>query len=127
MPSRASYGVDNISKLLLLQEIRIKKYHMQSKFREMRGRLPQLQMLLANLIGNHNTDLDLYTTVSQDDGSYKPKSRYNSHLVIQTLSPCLKGLNNQEVEMHAKRQKNTLAATAPKVEFFNILFAFTDE
>ena len=45
------------------------------------SRVPQLQMLLANLISNHNTDLDLYTAVSQGNSIYKPTSRYNSHSI----------------------------------------------
>ena len=44
-------------------------------------RLTQLQVLLANLISNHQTDPDLYTSVSLADGFYKPHSRYNSHSI----------------------------------------------
>ena len=44
-------------------------------------RLTQLQVLLANLIANHQTDPDLYTSVSLDNGHYKPHSRYNSHSI----------------------------------------------
>ena len=36
-------------------------------------RLTQLQVLLANLIANHQTDPDLYTSVSLADGFYKPQ------------------------------------------------------
>ena len=42
-------------------------------------RLIQLQVLLANLISNHQTDPDLYTALSLADGFYKSTSRYNSH------------------------------------------------
>ena len=38
-------------------------------------RLTQLQVLLANLIANHQTDPDLYTSVSLDNSYYNPKSR----------------------------------------------------
>ena len=41
-------------------------------------RLTQLQVLLANLISNHQTDPDLYTSVSLANSYYKPNSRYNS-------------------------------------------------
>ena len=44
-------------------------------------RLTQLQVLLANLISNHQTDRDLYTSVSLDNSHYKPHSRYNSHSI----------------------------------------------
>ena len=44
-------------------------------------RLTQLQVLLANLISNHQTDPDLYTSVSLDNSHYKPHSRYNSHSI----------------------------------------------
>ena len=44
-------------------------------------RLTQLQVLLANLISNNQTDPDLYTSVSLADGFYKPHSRYNSHSI----------------------------------------------
>ncbi len=44
-------------------------------------RLTQLQVLLANLISNHQTDPDLYTALSLADGFYKPKSRYNSYSI----------------------------------------------
>ena len=44
-------------------------------------RLTQLQVLLANLISNHQTDPDLYTAVSLADGFYKPTSRYNSYSI----------------------------------------------
>jgi len=43
-----------------------------------KSRIPQLQVLLANIISNHKTDPDLYIAVSQDNSAYKPKSRYNS-------------------------------------------------
>ena len=42
-------------------------------------RLTQLRVLLANLISNHQTDPDLYTSVSLANSDYKPHSRYNSH------------------------------------------------
>ena len=42
-------------------------------------KLIQLQVLLANLISNHQTDPDLYTALSLADGFYKSTSRYNSH------------------------------------------------
>ena len=42
-------------------------------------RLIQLQVLLANLISNHQTDPDLYTSVSLANSHYKLHSRYNSH------------------------------------------------
>ena len=35
-------------------------------------RLVQLQVLLANLMSNHQTDPDLYTNLSLADGFYKP-------------------------------------------------------
>jgi hypothetical protein len=41
-------------------------------------RLTQLQVLLANLISNHQTNPDLYTSVSLANSYYKPNSRYNS-------------------------------------------------
>ena len=44
-------------------------------------RLTQLQVLLANLISNHQTDPDLYTALSLADGFYKPTSRYNSYSI----------------------------------------------
>ena len=44
-------------------------------------RLTQLQVLLANLISNHQTDLDLYTALSLDNSYYNPKSRYNSYSI----------------------------------------------
>lgn len=44
-------------------------------------RLIQLQVLLANLISNHQTDPDLYTSVSLANSYYKPHSRYNSHSI----------------------------------------------
>ena len=44
-------------------------------------RLIQLQVLLANLISNHKTDPDLYTSVSLANSHYKPHSRYNSHSI----------------------------------------------
>jgi len=44
-------------------------------------RFIQLQVLLANLISNHQTDPDLYTSVSLDNSYYKPHSRYNSHSI----------------------------------------------
>ena len=44
-------------------------------------RLIQLQVLLANLIANHQTDPDLYTSVSLDNSHYKPHSRYNNHSI----------------------------------------------
>ena len=44
-------------------------------------RLTQLQVLLANLISNHQTDPDLYTSVSLANSYYKPNSRYNSHSI----------------------------------------------
>ena len=44
-------------------------------------RLTQLQVLLANLISNHQTDPDLYTALSLDNSYYKPHSRYNSYSI----------------------------------------------
>jgi len=44
-------------------------------------RLTQLQVLLANLISNHQTDPDLYTAVSLANSYYKPTSRYNSYSI----------------------------------------------
>ena len=44
-------------------------------------RLTQLQVLLANLISNHQTDPDLYTALSLDNSYYNPKSRYNSYSI----------------------------------------------
>ena len=44
-------------------------------------RLTQLQVLLANLISNHQTDSDLYTSVSLANSYYKPHSRYDSHSI----------------------------------------------
>ena len=44
-------------------------------------RLTQLQVLLANLISNHQTDPDLYTALSLDNSYYKPNSRYNSYSI----------------------------------------------
>ena len=44
-------------------------------------RLTQFQVLLANLISNHQTDSDLYTSVSLANSHYKPHSRYNSHSI----------------------------------------------
>jgi len=43
-----------------------------------KSRLPQLQVLLANLIAHHNTDAALYTAVSLAHSYYTPRSRYNS-------------------------------------------------
>ena len=64
-------------------------------------RLTQLQVLLANLISNHQTDPDLYTSVSLADGFYKPTSRYNSYSIgkgfinlIRELAEDLQGLTD---------------------------------
>ena len=44
-------------------------------------RLTQLQVLMANLISNHQTDPDLYTALSLDNSYYNPQSRYNSYSI----------------------------------------------
>ncbi len=44
-------------------------------------RLTQLQVLLANLISNYQTDPALYTSVSLANSHYKPHSRYNSRSI----------------------------------------------
>ena len=44
-------------------------------------RLTQLQVLLANLISNHQTDPDLCTALSLDNSYYNPKTRYNSYSI----------------------------------------------
>ena len=44
-------------------------------------RLSQLQVLLANLINNYQTDPDLCTSVSLANSYNKPNSRYNSYSI----------------------------------------------
>jgi len=66
-----------------------------------KSRVPQLQVLLANLITNHNTDLDLYTAVSQDNSAYKPKSRYNSLSIGKSFVSLLKTMSGDGwLELH---------------------------
>jgi len=66
-----------------------------------KSRVPQLQVLLANLITNHNTDLDLYTAISQDNSAYKPKSRYNSLSIGKSFVSLLKTMSGDGwLELH---------------------------
>ena len=57
-----------------------------------KSRIPQLQVLLANIISHHKTDPDLYIEVSQDDGFYKPKSRYNSQGIGKSFISLVKAM-----------------------------------
>ena len=66
-----------------------------------KSRIPQLQVLLANLISNHNTDPDLYTAVSQDNSAYKAKSRYNSHSIGKSFISLIKTMADDGwLELH---------------------------
>ena len=65
------------------------------------SRLPQLQVLLANLINSHNIDPELYTAVSQDNSFYKPKSRYNSHSIGKSFISLVKTMADDGwLELH---------------------------
>ena len=66
-----------------------------------KSRVPQLQVLLANLITNHNTDLDLYTAVSQANSAYIPKSRYNSQNIGKSFINLVKAFADDGwLELH---------------------------
>ena len=66
-----------------------------------KSRIPQLQVLLANIISNHKTDADLYIAVSQDNSAYKPKSRYNSLSIGKSFVSLLKTMSDHGwLELH---------------------------
>ena len=65
------------------------------------SRIPQLQVLLSNVISNHITDPDLYIAVSQDNSAYKPKSRYNSLSIGKSFVSLLKTMSDHGwLELH---------------------------
>ena len=64
-------------------------------------RLTQLQVLLANLISNHQTDPDLYTALSLDNSYYNPTSRYNSYSVGKGFINLIRELAEDDwLELH---------------------------
>jgi len=57
-----------------------------------KSRIPQLQVLLTNLISNHITDPDLYTAVALNNNFYNPKSRYNSQGIGKSFISLVKAM-----------------------------------